>query len=967
MIASPRGWSVLTQCSGDVLAVETGNDALRLVLLGRVDGFDGAETEAWLNELLGVAGEEALGDTAPDPCEGLPPLLHRALSGLLFYQAELWGRAGTRAPCTIALATVHDAVALGWVGEPGFATAAGGFPHPLTVRDADGREAHALVLDRASALEITAAWEDADGRAEATIAWVPDTAAEVEPAPLVAEIDDASPELPEVTVSALDEGGVVEPAPATAERPERAPRAMGELADPVVERAEQPDWEREDEAPRRRERKSWHFRGWLDRLRGGRPARRADETSELGEPASEVKAAEADEAAPAEAWLLETGEATADTTPEPVVVTALDEPGQAIAEDAPASVLARSGLPELEPHPELWRQADLESDIVPVDVDLDAVVPPTPEDPALAEAAAPIVFEFPGLEEALAHLETFESARPDERMPPVASEAAVTPEDSDVPAGVELAAVELAAADEDVAAHAPMEAAEATTARQTPIVEPEEDEFALALAAEAEPTPEPGPERADPFALALADAPATAPRAAAATPGVEAATEPDAAPEPQTIDTFEPLYVPASDEVPDLAPSPAPVREPEAVAHSGPQAATVAPRRVRRLELPPEEEAAPPQRRRYVVAWSGLVIALFVVGWVVGGIRTDDPVAGRTTFAARMFAAVGFAPPTFVTEVTSRPDGAWISIDGRDLARRTPATVALAPGAHTIALAFPDLGGVSVDVRGGRGDRRKVEGVLWGALAISAGTSAPVHVTVDGVERGTAPVTLENVMPGIHQVAFSGPGLAPWERTIEVRVHQRAQLVAEPTLSPARGQLEVRATMTAASGAQPISGATVWIDGVHRGVTPLHLDLPRGPHSVRVSWHGEEPPVQVIDLPGGNERYATFELGASVIHPRLVLAPSTGKVPMDRASVVSATLEGVRPADMREMWLHVGTPEGAWRRYPMSTLPAPGGVVGVSVFPVALFDTHGSAPFYVSATLASGDEYFTELQTASAR
>jgi hypothetical protein len=82
--------------------------------------------------------------------------------------------------------------------------------------------------------------------------------------------------------------------------------------------------------------------------------------------------------------------------------------------------------------------------------------------------------------------------------------------------------------------------------------------------------------------------------------------------------------------------------------------------------------------------------------------------------------------------------------------------------------------------------------------------------------------------------------------------------------------------------------------------------------------------------------------------------------------VVSASLDRAREGDVREIWLHVRTPEGAWRRYPMSVMKAAGGIAGVAVFPTVLFDPRGRAAWYVSALTPMGDEYFTEIQTALA-
>jgi hypothetical protein len=69
---------------------------------------------------------------------------------------------------------------------------------------------------------------------------------------------------------------------------------------------------------------------------------------------------------------------------------------------------------------------------------------------------------------------------------------------------------------------------------------------------------------------------------------------------------------------------------------------------------------------------------------------------------------------------------------------------------------------------------------------------------------------------------------------------------------------------------------------------------------------------------------------------------------------------------VREMWLNVRDPDGPWRRYQMVMLKAPAGVVGVAVFPTALFDAQGRTRYYMSASTQTGDEYFTEVLGAQA-
>lgn len=365
-------------------------------------------------------------------------------------------------------------------------------------------------------------------------------------------------------------------------------------------------------------------------------------------------------------------------------------------------------------------------------------------------------------------------------------------------------------------------------------------------------------------------------------------------------------------------------------------------------------------------AWLVLFVALFAGGWLVGSLQESrddsDPRRHSLLHALR---ALGVGGARYEVTVNSRPQGAWIAADGKDLARRTPATIDLAPGAHRLTLSFSDLGSAGFDVRGERGDQVVLDAPLWGSLSVhSADAALPIAVTLDGQSIGFAPVTADSVMPGPHELRFSGPGMPSWGETVPVRVGEAAEVIARPMTSPATGVLEVRATLPDESGTQDLTGATVWIDGEKRGLTPLPLELPRGPHSVRVEYRGEGAPVQVIDLPGGNQRFATFELGLDLDRPSLSALAPPARIPLDAPVVLSGSLEGVSGTEVREMWLHVKAPDGPWRRYQMVMLKAETGVVGVAMFPPGMFDEHGLVRYYVSASIQTGDEYFTEVLTA---
>ena len=407
-------------------------------------------------------------------------------------------------------------------------------------------------------------------------------------------------------------------------------------------------------------------------------------------------------------------------------------------------------------------------------------------------------------------------------------------------------------------------------------------------------------------------------------------------------------------------------------AHASPPAPAESPRPIGPRPRAPRRPAWPqPERRRSrgssllrAVPTVLFVVVLFAGGWLLGRVQGSGPEpVSAARGVARALGWLGLGAGRYQCTIRSWPAGAWISIDGKELARRAPAMVELVPGPHEVGLTLPGLGNATFTVRGGRGEKTTLDAPLWGSLTIHADeTAAPIQVSVDGGTRGIAPLTLRHLTPGPHVVQFSGYGLEPWGQTIEVRVRQSSELTARPFLSPATGLVEVQASLADDRGTEPLKGATVWVNGARAGVTPLKLELPRGPHSIRAEYRGEELPVQLIDLPGGNQRFANFQFATGVDRPRLTLLSSTGPMPRDRPTVVSVTLEGVSAGEVSEMWLHVRTPEGPWRRYPMTTLAAAGGTVGVAGFPLALLDASGRAPYYASALSTMGDEYFTELQ-----
>ncbi len=376
-------------------------------------------------------------------------------------------------------------------------------------------------------------------------------------------------------------------------------------------------------------------------------------------------------------------------------------------------------------------------------------------------------------------------------------------------------------------------------------------------------------------------------------------------------------------------------------------------------------------RPRRVPLWRNpWVIGVFVVvfagiGWLVGHSQAPDNDVHATPMS-RLLRTFGIGGARFTATIETDPPGALVSLDGHELGRRTPATLELVPGEHKLSLSLSELGQVDVIVKGTRGQEVKVSEALHGSLEVAAlDNSLPVKMSLDGEPQGFLPVRVDKLPPGLHELQFTGPSMQPWAQNVSIPIRQTVKVKARPMVSPATGVVEVQAMLNDEGGSAPLEGATVYVDGDFKGSTPVKLELPRGPHSLKVVYLGVAAPVQVIDLPGGNRRYATFQFGLDSDLPPLKLQDGYSTLPKGKSTVIQATLDGLDWKDVREAWLHVRTGEGLWRRYQATIEEGPRGTVLSVAFPSNLPDGQGRVHWYLSAATTQGDDFYTEIQRST--
>ncbi len=158
------------------------------------------------------------------------------------------------------------------------------------------------------------------------------------------------------------------------------------------------------------------------------------------------------------------------------------------------------------------------------------------------------------------------------------------------------------------------------------------------------------------------------------------------------------------------------------------------------------------------------VIALAAVGMLAARRRAPDSPA-----------------PTGTLIVDSNPAGAQIRIDGKARGA-TPATMTLPAGKHTIELSRAEGAPRSLEVNVAAGTQvsQYIElptgRATTGRLSIRTSPRG-ARVSVDGVARGAAPVTVDDLAPGEHAVVVAARDGEPVKQTVTVEAGATASLV----------------------------------------------------------------------------------------------------------------------------------------------------------------------------------------------
>jgi len=206
--------------------------------------------------------------------------------------------------------------------------------------------------------------------------------------------------------------------------------------------------------------------------------------------------------------------------------------------------------------------------------------------------------------------------------------------------------------------------------------------------------------------------------------------------------------------------------------------------------------------------------------------------------------------------ITSDPSNALVYLDGT-YKGRTPLTLNnLATGEHIVELDLSGYYDWKSTVSVPSGGTRTVSATMNPIPVSNTGwiyvSSSPGGATVflDGGNAGQTPnsgaLKLNGIQAGDHTIKLQMTGYNDYSTTVNVRqstVSDVSTVLVPVGVSPSTGGLTVSSTP---------SGASVYVDNVLRGITPLTMtDIPAGSHTLLIQMSGYQDYVSTVQVNSG--------------------------------------------------------------------------------------------------------------------
>jgi PKD repeat protein len=222
----------------------------------------------------------------------------------------------------------------------------------------------------------------------------------------------------------------------------------------------------------------------------------------------------------------------------------------------------------------------------------------------------------------------------------------------------------------------------------------------------------------------------------------------------------------------------------------------------------------------------------------------------------------GFAPlPIQFTSTSSGSDAYfWRFGDGGTSPARDPKHTYTKAGIYTVSLEARD----SCTGTASRAEKLSYISVTTTLQTLTvSSTPTGAMVFIDNVAKGITPVTLTDTSIGTHQLLLSKSGFDDYTRSIVIEPSTPVTVGAtlrkslpESTIPPSASSGSIAITSSPA-------GAMVFVDGIHRGTTPVILsEIPTGNHRVTLSFKGYDDWNHTVSVGSGQMAAINAELDA---------------------------------------------------------------------------------------------------------
>lgn len=194
--------------------------------------------------------------------------------------------------------------------------------------------------------------------------------------------------------------------------------------------------------------------------------------------------------------------------------------------------------------------------------------------------------------------------------------------------------------------------------------------------------------------------------------------------------------------------------------------------------------------------------------------------------------------------VMTNVPGARISLDGEPIGNAPVSRSDVAPGEHILEASADGYQTLQQPVTVESGQQRVVSLQLEadrrqaGRILVDTNVSSAV-VSIDGTERGTPPVVIEDAPAGTHTVQITAQGYDDYRTTCQTAPGRNCEINAV---------LQARGTPVRVTVPPDIRGAQLYVDDQLMGPIPYEGNIPAGEHRLEVRAPGFQTHVEQINL-----------------------------------------------------------------------------------------------------------------------